>query len=64
MTRAWVAGAAAQRAAALARRPAETYQAVMLLARLECDAGHHQAECDMRGGWRRCARGSERGGRR
>jgi hypothetical protein len=33
-----------ERAAALARTPEEAYAAALLLARLECDAGHHQEE--------------------
>lgn len=33
-----------QRALALARTPAETYRATMLMARLEYDSGHHLAE--------------------
>lgn len=36
----------ARRAAALARRPADSYAAAQLLARLECDAGHHEAELE------------------
>jgi hypothetical protein len=36
----------AQMAAALARTPEETYEAVVLLARLECDAGDHRAELE------------------
>src|SRR5205807_619912 len=35
---------AARRAAVLARTPSERWHAAELLARLECDAGHHQAE--------------------
>jgi hypothetical protein len=38
------ARAAADRAAALARTTAEAYGAAQLLARIECDAGHHGAE--------------------
>jgi hypothetical protein len=34
----------ASRAAELARSPQEEYRAVRLLARLECDAGHHREE--------------------
>jgi hypothetical protein len=36
----------AQMAAALARTPEESYQATVLLARLECDAGDHRAELE------------------
>jgi len=36
----------AQMAAALARTPEETYDAAVLLARIECDAGDHQAELE------------------
>jgi hypothetical protein len=35
---------AGERAAALARTPEEAYAAALLLARLECDAGHHPEE--------------------
>lgn len=35
---------AALRGAALARTPDEAYRAAALLARIECDAGHHDAE--------------------
>jgi hypothetical protein len=38
------ARAAARRAAALARSPAEVYHAAAVLARIECDAGDHTAE--------------------
>jgi hypothetical protein len=36
--------AAAQRAAALARTPAEAFDAALLRARIECDLGNHAAE--------------------
>jgi hypothetical protein len=36
----------AQTAAALARTPEETYQATVLLARIKCDAGEHEAEME------------------
>ena len=35
---------AARQAAALARTPREEYRAAAFLARLECEAGHHEAE--------------------
>jgi hypothetical protein len=37
---------AARRAVVLARTPAEAYRATALVARLECYAGHHQAELE------------------
>jgi len=36
----------AQMAAALARTPEETYEAAVVLARIECDAGDHKAELE------------------